>query len=141
MNQTETQTATPSQEEQLPLQHFLVAGEIEYQEGKLNKATKFKRVDGIYATTGEGIIAKDLAGIQGRLQHTFRVKRSQVGNEETYRVVGVVVQTCSFLGTFTQAQFMAGAPGTEPKKHAMEPTPVTKEEVEADIAENADHAQ
>ncbi len=120
------------------LHHFLVSAEVEYTDSKFNKTPKYRRVDCIYVcAAGQGISAASLSKIQTQIQLNYHQKRARAGLEPC-NILDVVLCSSSFLGTFSTAEFLAGAPGTGGQQ-ATEQAPVAAPS--AEVAQPAASSQ
>lgn len=125
---SEQQTPTEKTEEtKTPdvFHYFLVAGEIHFLDSKFNKSPKTLKVNAVYQGSGVGLIARDLAKIQTRLQMAFHQKYSRT-HSEAPNVTDCVILGCSYIGTHTSEEFLAGAPGTEKTSEPAKQTPTAE---------------
>jgi hypothetical protein len=107
-----TEPTTPA-----PRFHFyFVSGEIEFRPHK-DKALQYIKVNSVHriaapnaSLSGSSLGAKELGKMQTGLQMGFHQKRSRQGFQPPYEVTDAVITHITFLGNFTEEEFLKGAP-------------------------------
>lgn len=118
------QTPKPTQQPQIFF-HFLVSGEIEYVETvqraghRPEKMKKYLKTNTVFQSPVQGLTAKHLGKCQVNLQMNFHRHYSRT-HKNPPEVTNVVILATSFLGVFTEQDFLEGAP-TEDQTPAVEP--------------------
>lgn len=125
--------------------YFLVSGKIEYME-KVPPRPGYKpqlvqghlEANTIFQSPVQGLTAKHLAKCQQDLQMNFHRHYSRTHKTPPHNITNVTLIATSFLGYFTEAEFLADAPIIEPSEST---DPLPPETVHAANAGETSNAQ